>query len=69
LYQEILAELTRNEDRKDIHRKMAPLYQQQQNFLKAIESLEQVLSSEEDVQARAHLLTKIAGNYKKANIE
>lgn len=52
---------------KDIFRKMAPLHQQLENYEQAVTYLQKVLNVETDAQSKASLLTKIAGNYKKAN--
>ena len=52
---------------KDIFRKMAPLHQQLENYELAVSYLQKVLNVETDAQSKASLLTKIAGNYKKAN--
>ena len=53
---------------KDIFRKMAPLHQQMENFENAVICLQKVLNVETDQQSKASLLTKIAGNYKKAKM-
>ena len=46
---------------------MAPLYTQLGNFLEAAESLKHVIEEETQEILKVGLLTKIAGNYKKAN--
>ena len=48
---------------------MAPLYTASQNYYEAIVCLRKVLSIEINPKAKAHLLSKIAGNYKKAGNE
>ena len=73
LYQDILDARSDNfgavagEPTKDIYRKMAPLYTQLGNFLEAAESLKHVIEEETQEILKVGLLTKIAGNYKKAN--
>ena len=52
---------------KDIYRKMAPLYQQKENFLEAAQCLQKVIEEESQEIVKVGLLTKIAGNYKKAD--
>lgn len=48
---------------------MAPLYQQLGNYMEAALCLEKVLAEENQEILKVGLLTKIAGNYKKADKE
>jgi len=57
------------EPTKDIYRKMAPLYSHIKAFDKAAESLQKVIELEDQEVLKVGLLTKIAGNWKKANNE
>lgn len=54
---------------KDIYRKMAPLYQAKENYTQAASCLQKVFEEEKQDLAKVGLLTKIAGNYKRANNE
>uniref|UniRef100_A0A7S3HVI4 Tetratricopeptide repeat protein n=1 Tax=Favella ehrenbergii TaxID=182087 RepID=A0A7S3HVI4_9SPIT len=57
------------EPTKDIYRKMAPLHTRLKQFEKAAECLEKVIEREDQEVLKVGLLTKIAGNYKKAENE
>ena len=48
---------------------MAALYAEQENYLLASDCLKKVIEGEEHESQKVGLLTKIAGNYKKANLE
>ena len=54
---------------KDIYRKMAPLYQAKENYTQAASCLKKVFEEETQDLAKVGLLTKIAGNFKRANKE
>ena len=67
VYQEILDGGQGGSNTKDIYRKMAPLYTQLESFDEAAECLKNVIKQEQSEILKVGLLTKIAGNYKKAN--
>ena len=52
---------------KDIYRKMAPLLTQLKDYKQASECLKKVIEMEKQEILKVGLLTKIAGNYKKAD--
>lgn len=52
---------------KDIYRKMAPLHTKLENYVEAATCLKKVIESEDKEILKVGLLTKIAGNYKKAD--
>ena len=68
MYEELLdARESENESTKDIYRKMAPLYQQLEDYQKAATCLQKVIDQEDQQMIKVGLLTKMAGNYKKLN--
>ena len=74
MYNDILDARTANnpssgsgESTKDIYRKMAPLYQKQENYTVAAQCLTNVISQEDQEILKVGHWTKVAGNYKKAN--
>ena len=54
-------------DNKDIYRKQAFLFTNKQMYLEAADCLQKVVAAEDQDLVKVGLLTKIAGNYKKAN--
>lgn len=64
-YKAALEGLTDIPVKKEIYRKMAPLYMKVEDYWQSIVCFNSVLDLETDANARAVLLTKIAGNYKK----
>jgi len=73
VYQEVLDARTgafgAEESNKDLYRKMAPLLQQLGNFVEAANCLQKVVDEETSEILKVGLLTKIAGNFKKADKE
>lgn len=75
VYQEILDERSGNfgalagEPVKDINRKMAPLLTQLENYSAAAACLQSVIAEETQDILKVGLYTKMAGNYKKADME
>ena len=68
MYEELLdARESENESTKDIYRKIAPLYQQLEDYQKAANCLQKVIDQEDQQMIKVGLLTKMAGNYKKLN--
>ena len=72
LYEKILDARTDNfgacagEPTKDIYRAMAPLHSQLENYTEAAACLKKVIEEEKEEILKVGLLTKVAGNYKKA---
>jgi tetratricopeptide (TPR) repeat protein len=66
-YNEILKARDSNySSSKDLYRKMAPLFTNLKQYAEAADCLKKVLNDEDSELAKVGLLTKIAGNYKKA---
>ena len=68
MYQEMLDGNASSDSAKDIYRKMAALFTQVNKFNEAAESLKAVIKEEKQELLKVGLLTKMAGNYKKANM-
>ena len=57
------------EPTKDIYRKMAPLHTKLENYAEAAKCLMKVIEEEDQEILKVGHLTKVAGNFKKANDE
>ena len=54
---------------KDIYRKLAPLYSNVGNFMQAASCLKKVIDEETQEILKVGLYTKLAGNFKKADMK
>ena len=73
LYQQILDEQDSGDLHgdaiKDIYRRLAPLYSLVENYMEACTCLKKVIEEETQEILKVGLYTKLAGNFKKANMK